>query len=85
MMTGEMTELTLEFDRSVIDAMVDHFGQEMNFIFTDKTTCRAKVKVQVNNIFFAWIFGFEGKVRIKGPSELQNEYIRIVAKEMARL
>ena len=85
MKTGDMTEVSLEFDRSVIDAMVDHFGQEMNIFFIDKTTCRAKVKVQVNNIFFAWIFGFEGKVRIRGPKELQEDYIRMVSKEMARL
>ena len=85
MKTGDMTELTLEFDRSVIDAIIDRFGQNINIFFVDKTLCRAKVKVQVNNVFFAWIFGFEGKVSIKGPTTLRDKYIRMVTKEMARL
>ena len=34
---------------------------------------------------FAWIFGFEGKVRIKGPKDINERYVRMVSKEMARL
>ncbi len=85
MKSGELTELTLEFDSSVIDAIADRFGQDLDFTFMNKNTCRAKVSVQVNNVFFAWIFGFEGKVRIRGPRGIQERYIRMVSKEMARL
>lgn len=85
MKTGKKSELTLEFDSSVIDAVVDRFGQDLNITFISKTVCRATVDIQINNVFFAWIFGFEGKVLIKGPHNIQDQYIRMVSKEMARL
>ena len=85
MMSGETEEILLEFDNSVIDAMTDHFGQKMNITSISKTTCRALVTAQPNNIFFSWVFGFEGKVRIKAPTAVQNQYLKMVSKEMARL
>lgn len=85
MMSGETEEIFLEFDSSVIDAMADRFGHEMDITSISKTTCRALVNAQPNNVFFSWIFGFEGKVRIKAPTSIQNQYIKMVSKEMARL
>ena len=85
MKTGDKAEIVLEFDSSVIDAMVDRFGQNLDITYISKTKCRAKVDIQVNNVFFSWVFGFEGKVNIKGPSEIQDQYVRMVSREMARL
>ena len=85
MKSGDTEELTLDFDSSVIDAMIDRFGQDMGITFISKSECRAKVSAPINNVFFAWIFGFEGKVRIKGPHDISDRYIRMVSREMARL
>lgn len=85
MKSGDAEELTLDFDSSVIDAMIDRFGQDMGITFISKSECRAKVSAPINNVFFAWIFGFEGKVRIKGPHDISDRYIRMVSREMARL
>ena len=85
MKSGTETTVSLTFHTSVIDAMVDRFGQDLDISFLQKDYCIAKVNVPVNNVFFAWLFGFEGKVRIAGPSEVQDQYIRMVSKEMARL
>lgn len=85
MKSGDAEVITLEFDSNVIDALVDRFGQNLDLTFISKKECRATVTTPINNIFFAWIFGFEGKVRIKGPSDIKDEYIRMVSKEMARL
>ena len=85
MKSGESAEITLQFDSNVMDTMVDRFGQEMEITYIGKDCCRAKVNVQINNVFFAWIFGFEGKVQIKGPNDIMTQYIMMVSKEMARL
>ena len=82
---GEAAELVLTFDGEVMDAMVDRFGQDMEITHINKSEYRAKVNVQVNNIFFAWVFGFEGKVRISAPTAIQTQYIKMISKEMARL
>lgn len=85
MKRDEIKEIILEFDVSVIDAITDRFGEDLNVSFVNKSDCRATVTTPINNIFFAWIFGFEGKVQIKGPSNIRDRYIRMVSKEMARL
>lgn len=85
MMTGETTTVTLRFDSSVMDAMVDRFGQDMDITFSTKNVCIAKVSVVINKVFFAWIFGFDGKVMISGPTSVQDEFIRLVSRMMARL
>ena len=82
---GEAAEIVLTFDGEVMDAMVDRFGQDMEITHINKSEYRAKVNVQVNNIFFAWVFGFEGKVRISAPTAIQTQYIKMISKEMARL
>ena len=85
MKRDEIKEIILEFDVSVIDAITDRFGEDLNVSFVNKSDCRATVTTPINNIFFAWIFGFEGKVQIKEPSNIRDRYIRMVSKEMARL
>ena len=85
MMTGDDAEVILEFDESVIGNLVDHFGQELEITCIKRSTYKAKVKVQLNNVFFAWLFGFDGKVRLVGDKSVQEQYVRRVSKEMARL
>ena len=82
---GKFVELSLEFDNSVADAMASRFGDDLKIITMIGSTCQAKAMVQINNAFFAWIFSFDGKVRISGPKTVCEEYIRMVSREMARL
>ena len=81
----EVSEVTLIFESSVMDSIINRFGQDMDISYISKTSCKAKVKVHVTDAFFAWIFGSAGKVRIDGSREVREQYIRMVAKEMARL
>ena len=83
--SGKFIELSLEFDNSVADAMASRFGDDLKIITMTGSTCQAKAMVQINNAFFAWIFSFDGKVRISGPKTVCEEYIRMVSREMARL
>ncbi|MBR0418287.1 MAG: WYL domain-containing protein [Erysipelotrichaceae bacterium] len=85
MMSGDEAKVTLRFDSSVIDAMIDRFGQDLDITFLHKKECEARVIVPVNNVFFAWLFGFDGKVMISGPNKVKDQYIRLVSKAMARL
>ena len=41
---------------------------------------RAEVDVVVSKVFFSWVFGFEGKVRINGPADVKEEYRQMVLK-----
>lgn len=78
-------EVNLEFQSSVIDAILDRFGQDIEISYISDTVCRAKVREHLNASFFAWLFGLEGKVIIKGPEDAYYRYVRMVSREMARL
>ena len=79
------TEVLLEFESSNIDIVIEHFGQDIDISNIGKANCTAKVDVEPDSEFFAWIFSLAGKVRIVGPRNTVNRYIRMVSREMARL
>ncbi len=78
-------DVILDFDVSVIDSIINRFGQDLDITYVNKTTCRAKVNAKVSNAFFAWILGFDGKVGIYGSKEVKDQLVRFVSRAMARL
>lgn len=46
---------------------------------------RIKTRESVKDIFFSWIFGFGGKVRIKGPEETKRQYAAMIRDAVAEL
>lgn len=82
---GKQSKLLLEFDNSVADVMANRFGDDMKIVTIGDPYCRAKVLVDVDNAFFAWIFKSDGKISIVGPRDIRDRYILMVSKAMARL
>ena len=39
---------------------------------------RVKVDVAVSNVFYGWVFGFGGKVKIEAPVDVKEEYKQMV-------
>ena len=37
---------------------------------------RAIIEISVGSVFYSWIFGFGGKVVIKSPEDVKDEYSR---------
>lgn len=74
MFSGETADLVLEFDRSLIGAVYDRFGEGTKMMTTSDTKCIASVKVQVSPVFWGWLFQFAGQMRILSPSHLIAEY-----------
>ena len=70
---SECQEVELICDNSVIDAIID------------MSTFRVIVRVAISHIFFSWIFGFGGKVRIKGPEETKRQYAAMIRDAVAEL
>ena len=71
---SECREVELICDNSVIDAIIDRFGTDVTIYACDMSTFRVIVRVAISHIFFSWIFGFGGKVRIKGPEKIKTAY-----------
>lgn len=73
-------EVELLCDNSVMDAVVDWFGPSVQTYAGDLQNFRVIEEVAVGKVFFNWIFGFEGKVRIKGPESVKQQYKEMVLK-----
>lgn len=83
--SGEKTQVELIFTSNLMDNLVDRFGESINITSIKGDVCTCTIDTVLSNAFYAWVFGFEGKVRIMGPTTVKDYYLRLVSKEMARL
>lgn len=74
MYSGEHKEVELVCDNSVMDSIIDRFGVGVKVYANDMESFRIIVNVTVSHIFYSWVFGFGGKVKIKAPADVKAEY-----------
>ena len=67
-------EVELTCDNDVMDSIIDRFGEEVVTYAIDPKSFKAIVNIAVSNVFYSWIFGFGGKVKITGPEHIRNHY-----------
>lgn len=82
---GEQLEVSLLCENEMMDAIIDRFGEKVKTEAADEAHFRLTVPVFVNSVFFSWIFGFGGKVKIEGPEEVKAGYREMVGKAMKGL
>lgn len=74
MFNSEHAEVELICDNEVMDSIIDRFGADVTTYANDMTSFRAVVNVAINHVFYSWVFGFGGKVKIKGPENVCSKY-----------
>lgn len=79
---GNRRDVELICDNSVMDSIVDQFGLQAKTYAYNMTSFRLEVNVAVSHVFFGWVFGFAGKVRIKAPEDVKAQYMEMVAKAL---
>ena len=74
--TAPRREVELICDNDVMDAIIDRFGTEARTYpcYDDEERFAVEAEVAVGKLFFNWIFGFGGKVRIAAPEDVREEY-----------
>ena len=75
---GELEEVVLRFDKSLIEPVFDKFGETTPITQVDETTFTATVQIQVSPTFFGWLVQFGGKMKVISPEsviERFREYI----------
>ena len=58
----------------LMDAIVDKFGSDVTTYACDQKSFRVVATVSVGTTFYNWIFGFGGRVKIRGPENVRREY-----------
>ncbi len=74
--------VSLLCDNDIVDSILDRFGNTTKLTPVDEKRFKIVVDVAVSNVFYSWIFGFGGKVKIEGPGDIQNEYRNMVQKAL---
>ena len=65
-------------DASVMDAIIDHFGEDADIGLVDENTFSVSAETAVSHVFYSWLFGFGGKVRLTEPREAVEQYADMV-------
>ena len=80
MFSSERRTVELICNNSVMDAIIDRFGEDVTTYACDMENFRVVVEVAVNKVLFSWIVGFGGMVKIKSPDDVKDEYSDFVTK-----
>ena len=85
MYSAERCKVELICDNSVIDSIIDKFGEDIQILAYDMESFKIEIDIAVSNIFFSWIFGFSGKVHIKSPEYIKQKYVDMIKQEAKQL
>lgn len=67
MYDGETVRVRLECKNEVMKYVIDRFGEDVETRANDKDHFIAGVEVSLSPNFYAWVFRFEGKMKILSP------------------
>ena len=70
---GRTEKVTLQFDKKLMGAVYDKFGEKTK-IRKKGEEYSASVEVQISPTFWSWLMTFNGNMIISEPQELANEY-----------
>lgn len=78
MYNGERKQIELICENDLMDAIIDKYGKDVTVLVNDMKSFRVIVNTSVGTVFYSWVFGFGGKVAIKAPEEVKDEYAKMV-------
>lgn len=70
---GDATDVVLEFNRNLIGAVYDRFGEDTKMIAAGDR-CIATVRVRISPVFWGWVFQFAGELTILSPAHVVESY-----------
>ena len=80
MYNSKHQEVELVCDNDLMDAIIDRFGEDVVVLESDAETFKIAVNVAVSHVFYSWVFGFGGKVKIVAPEDVKAGYAEMVKK-----
>lgn len=74
MYSGELEDVMLQFDKSLIGPVMDKFGEDTEMLSVNETTCAAALHIQIAPTFFGWLAQFGSKIKILSPESVKEQY-----------
>lgn len=82
MFEGEEHTVHLLCDNGLMKTIIDRFGEEVETRPFDNKSFIAVVEVSVSPTFYSWIFTFGSKIKIIEPTEIKEEYKKLLKKAL---
>lgn len=82
MFGGQSEDVVLEFDRSIIGAVYDKFGESVKMMASGENRVIATVKVRVSPTFWGWLFQFGKQMRLISPAHIVEDYRRMLTEQL---
>ena len=73
MFGGETVKAKLSFDESLVNVVLDYFGNDIHLIDTNDGRFTINAEVTGSNVFLGWIFQFGDKAKILEPKSLRDD------------
>ena len=83
MFSGTAEKVKLECDAHLAGAVIDRFGKDIIIVSTDDKRFTVTVEVVVSPQFLAWVFGFEGEMRIVSPASAAGKMRELLEASLA--
>ena len=77
---SEHSRVELLCENSMMNTVLDHFGEKVSSKIIDEKHFAITVEVSVSPTFFAWVFLFGGKIRILAPQTVVDAYRDLLRK-----
>lgn len=74
MFGGQLENVVLEFDRSLIGVVYDKFGENVKMMPSGEDKIVATVKVRVSPTFWGWLLQFAGQMKVLSPDTVVDQY-----------
>ena len=80
MFDGEEVDVVLECKNEFMKYIIDRFGEDVDTDPISRTTFEARVRVALSPTFYAWVFTFEGGIRIVSPEKAVEDIVKMAKK-----
>jgi len=74
MYSGDEVTMTLRFRRSMVNVVLDRFGQDVMLIPDGEDHFTVALPLVMSPQFFGWLFGLENAVQLMGPPQAVEAY-----------
>ena len=80
MYSGELEDVMLQFDKSLIGPVMDKFGEDTEMLSVNDTTCAAALHIQIAPTFFGWLAQFGDKMKVLSPDSVKEQFYEHIRK-----
>lgn len=84
MFVGKEERVSITIDNSLIDPVMDKFGEDVKLVDRGDGTAQLDISVQISPAFIAWCCSFGDKLTVVHPQTVVNqvsEYVEALARQ----